>query len=757
MGSEFRNLKVESVSSPRKVGEYTIISCSYEYRGDAIQKVLYAAIGNAGAFGFNEIVADQITRNIPACATWTKLWASVWVTITDAVNPAGSPYDVYAKLIGGPGNDIISPTRYDILTVQGSGLPDPEFRNLVVESVTSPVTSGSVCTIRCKWDYRGPSIIKTIYAAIGNAGAFGFNEIIYNLSPVTIPECPDWVNMWFDLNVNITAAINPSGSPYDVYCKLIDGPGNDLISNYRLDILVVSGPIIPDPEYRGLQIIGYDQIVDHGGYCNVQVGFQYRGPAGSATLYGALGNSGVFGFNEIVNGTAVLSLPESADWRQISGTVSIYVDTTISPEGSPYDLYTKLAGPGADVQSPIIFNAVSVTGEDPIPDAEFRNLSIVDYTPSAAEGGHFRIDFRFEYRGPNFTKTLYCAIGNNGALGMNEVTHSSKTINISQALDWEFKTASIDVPVNNLDPNGSPYDVYGKLIGAGNDIISPVLENVLTVEGGGYPEPEFQQLRVTDATSPVQIGGMCWIKVRFQYRGPVIQKTLYVAIGNSGAFGFGEIISAYGEMTLEPSADWADVDSEMAISITDAIDPEGSPYDVYAKITGPGNDLISPAVTDIVTVQPGNGEGGITGAITSIQPLTFDVASPIELTVSYNAYCDDPVQQVTGWETRITVNLDGLSDSITHIHTGQDGSQQDLVLQPGDMPDKTLSGNIILEGGGGVNWIQLHKRAITVSPPGSGPGEEGFDWGPVAIVGGLLLVAYAAGSTPKKKVPAKKK
>ncbi len=629
-------------------------------------------------------------------------------------------------------------------------LPNSEFRNLTVLSASSPVDVGGNCVVTCRWEYRGPQIIKTLYAAIGNNGTFGFDEILNASEGLVIPESAAWTVMTGSVSIPITGALDPEDSPYDVYAKLT-GTANDLISPVRNNIIAMAGPIIPDPEYRGLSITGYDASVEPGNYCNVQVAFQYRGPAGAKTLYAAIGNKGAFGFDEILHASKLLSIPESADWRNISASVQIYIDNGIDPEDSPYDLYAKLTGTGNDVSTGALENIITIIGQTPVPDAEFRNLSVTNVTSPVIQGGQCTVQVRFEYRGPTITKTLYAAIGNNGWLGFDEIVNGSVAINIQEALDWEYKTAQVQVPVTSaVNSDDSPYDVYAKLTGAANDITSAPLENVITVEGGGYDDPEFQQITVKSVTSPVQIGGTCWIKVGFQYRGPAITKTLYAAIGNSGLFGFDEILHASGDINLPAAAEWTPIESEIAIAITEALNPDDSPYDVYAKLTGPGNDLISSAKIDAVEVQEGTGSGGITGAITAIDPLTFEIAAPIEILVDYNAYCDDAALQVTGWKTRVSIELSGLTDSVEQNHVGQEASVAGAVLAPGNMPNQKLTGRVVLEGQGEGDWQELYAKAITVSPPGSGSGEGGTPGIAWAIAGGLILLAAGSGSSKKK-------
>jgi len=80
----------------------------------------------------------------------------------------------------------------------------------------------------------------------------------------------------------------------------------------------------------------------YGDTLRVNVSFGYRGLAGSATLYGAIGSRGFLGFDEILHNDVTIDLPEStADFTPCQRSVDIPVTSEISPD-TDYDLYVKL-------------------------------------------------------------------------------------------------------------------------------------------------------------------------------------------------------------------------------------------------------------------------------------------------------------------------------------------------------------------------------------------------------------------------------
>lgn len=116
---------------------------------------------------------------------------------------------------------------------------------------------------------------------------------------------------------------------------------------------------------QAVSVLPGEQVeLTYGDALRVNVSLDYRGAARSATLYGAIGNRGFFGFDEILNGEGGIGLPESiADFKPCVGSVDIPIASAISP-GTDYDLYVKLLEyPGAGM--PEVKDVVTITGMPP--------------------------------------------------------------------------------------------------------------------------------------------------------------------------------------------------------------------------------------------------------------------------------------------------------------------------------------------------------------------------------------------------------
>lgn len=105
--------------------------------------------------------------------------------------------------------------------------------------------------------------------------------------------------------------------------------------------------------------------LEMGDTCRITTYFGYSGPAISATLYVAIGRTGVLGFDELLYKTKSISIPLTTEAK----TYEAYVDILIEPPmkvATGYDVYAKLINiPGSDLFSPIYKNIIDIIGEAP--------------------------------------------------------------------------------------------------------------------------------------------------------------------------------------------------------------------------------------------------------------------------------------------------------------------------------------------------------------------------------------------------------
>ncbi len=115
--------------------------------------------------------------------------------------------------------------------------------------------------------------------------------------------------------------------------------------------------------------------VEPGDTLRVSCRYSHIGKAENVSLYAAVGNSGTFGFDEVLHGSRTISLPEDTSWNWHEGYVDIAITTAIS--AGVYDLYAKINGVIPRVISPTLHDVVEVLAETP--ESEFGEISITDY------------------------------------------------------------------------------------------------------------------------------------------------------------------------------------------------------------------------------------------------------------------------------------------------------------------------------------------------------------------------------------------
>ena len=126
--SQFGIILIPLASVQVKAGDRLRVTCRYSHRGKAESVKLYAAVGNSGAFGFDEVLHGEKTISVPEDTSWQFREDYVDITITTAIS-AGF-YDLYAK-INGVFPKAISPTLYDVVEVLAA-VPESEFGEITI-------------------------------------------------------------------------------------------------------------------------------------------------------------------------------------------------------------------------------------------------------------------------------------------------------------------------------------------------------------------------------------------------------------------------------------------------------------------------------------------------------------------------------------------------------------------------------------------------------------------------------------------------
>lgn len=504
--SEFRNLSIYSYTNPVKVGHTCQVQVAFEYQGPALSKLLHSAIGSSGWAGFDEILTGEVFVQLPNTPVWQQYYTTVNVAITSAINPANSPYSIYAKF-NGVFPTIISPTLVNILTVQSEiTIPDAAWRNVRIVSYDAQVDIGVNCNVRVTCEYQGPERAESLHAAIGSSGWAGFDEILSKDQIFFMPESQTWRSVTMDIAIPVTQAINPANSPYSLYAKI-----GGVISPTLQNVIVINGgnPVI-ESEFRNLIVTSWTTPVESGQNCRIAVSWEYRGPALSKALYAAIGVAGWAGFDEVLDNSKMISIPKADDWTSLTAYVDINITTVLDPAKSPYSCYAKFNGAFPEIISPTQQDVIQVEGSNP----QFRNLVVKTVTSPVSVGNTCWIETSFEYLGPATSKQLYAAIGIKGIFGFDEVLNAVQYLNLPACQSWTPQTGKVPIFINeSIDPAKSAYDVYAKIVSP-ELIASPKMGAVIVVATPGSGEITGQIVDVQPTT--IKTGSPLELNVQIQ-------------------------------------------------------------------------------------------------------------------------------------------------------------------------------------------------------------------------------------------------
>jgi hypothetical protein len=118
------------------------------------------------------------------------------------------------------------------------------------------VKVGDTLRLTCRYSHIGQAETKKLYAAIGNSGWAGFDEVLYGQESISVPDDSSWAEHEEYVDINITSAISPG--TYDLYAK-IDGVSPEVISPVLNDVVVVAEEV-PESEFGEITIVSYEKV-----------------------------------------------------------------------------------------------------------------------------------------------------------------------------------------------------------------------------------------------------------------------------------------------------------------------------------------------------------------------------------------------------------------------------------------------------------------------------------------------------------------
>ena len=346
--AEFKDLVIGYWDSPVAIGQKCRVALQFKYQGPAVTKALHVGIGNDKPIwqgGFDEVVDGDDTIDIPTMPWLTLITTYVEVPITDAIDPAGSPYDIYAKADG-----LQSPKYLDVITI-ASGTPEDEGEIEKVEldlddawqvipkaieqniktriRVTSRNTGTTSYHVTCKWQVKNP---------LGTT-VDSYDRLSWDLAS------PDERNQ-FNKQIWDTFPLSTIGD-YQVEIWLYNYDTNEQLDHLTTKLCTVSEAPEPPPEEREYRYFKIDSwqpdpaYLAMGDTLKFNCSFEYRSPdAHTVKLHAAIGlRVGIFEEKDAKEIT--VSLTASPTWKAKNISISVVFN---HPQLliHNYDAYCKL-------------------------------------------------------------------------------------------------------------------------------------------------------------------------------------------------------------------------------------------------------------------------------------------------------------------------------------------------------------------------------------------------------------------------------
>jgi len=249
------------------------------------------------------------------------------------------------------------------------GLPRADIDSYNFQMLTvGDVDPGATVSWKVVGRYKGKGQNGKITISLGTGTVLNYSaRFTLPVVPVTFNESPDWQGFTFRGNFVIPAGA-VRGQKYSLRAKLetFSDITQETDTDYEVIVISSAPPPTPTPtptpptptptptpipasQFRNFKVVKYATKPWRGGICAVVVGYDYKGPALSKTLYAAIGKITLGIFDEKYVGQDTIQVPESSNWAYHLGRVEIDIPSD-APLGNYY-LEAKLITAGPDAIS----------------------------------------------------------------------------------------------------------------------------------------------------------------------------------------------------------------------------------------------------------------------------------------------------------------------------------------------------------------------------------------------------------------------
>jgi hypothetical protein len=474
------NVKIISYPSSINLNSPCNITVSFTYVGTAGSKSLHAAIGQQGAFGFDEKSAVNASVSVPNTTIPTTVTANVSIPTTGL---AAGVYGLTAKV------DAVESGIYsNVVTIIGS--QTPIVTNVQITNYPTSLNPGAACNITIGFTYVGPATTLSAHTALGQQGALGFDEKSAVNVSVSVAQYTNPTQLTFNASIPTTAL---ASGVYGLTAK-VNGVESGVLQNV-VTIIGSTTPVITN-----VRITNYPTgNITPGNPINITVAYDYMGPATSKAFHAALGIQGALSFDEISGCTVDLTISIAESYTNVTRYFTATIPTKTTLSTGVYDMYCKLGG----VQSPIYNDVIHIQA------AVTPTLTIADDTLVTGD----TLNFSFTGFQPNASVSVYVV----GGGGLNITANSSGA-----------GSGSFQIGENPGTYTLKAQDSYGHSATDTFTVTAPTT-------------PTITNVRIENIPAYVTAGNPINVKIYFDYIGAASVKAFHAALGVKGLISFDEI------------------------------------------------------------------------------------------------------------------------------------------------------------------------------------------------------------------------